>query len=47
MQTSTDEEVYLSMIRILYRGQKVDISNILEVCLWQLWITYILVERAL
>ena len=33
MQTSIDAEVYLSMIRVLYGGQKADVSDILEVCL--------------
>ena len=28
-------EVYLSMIRVLTRNQKADVSNILEVSLWQ------------
>ena len=33
VQTSTDAKVYLGMVRVLFRDQKVDVSDISEVSL--------------
>jgi len=36
MQTITDAEVHLDMVRILTRSQESDASDVLEVSLWQM-----------
>ena len=37
MQISADIEVYLDMVRVLFRYQKMDVLDVLKVSLYQLW----------
>ena len=37
MQISADIEVYLDMVRVLFRDQKMDVLDVLKVSLYQLW----------
>jgi len=37
MQISADIEVYLDIVRVLFRDQKMDVLDVLKVSLYQLW----------